>query len=49
MANLAKTLWSARALHLQAQVANESAQHQEKILEHVKHREKIGASSKQAN
>jgi NodT family efflux transporter outer membrane factor (OMF) lipoprotein len=47
MANLAKTLWSARVLHLQAQVAQESAQHQEKILEHVKHREKIGASSKQ--
>jgi NodT family efflux transporter outer membrane factor (OMF) lipoprotein len=47
MANLAKTLWSARALHLQTQVAQESAQHQEKILEHVRNREKIGASSKQ--
>jgi NodT family efflux transporter outer membrane factor (OMF) lipoprotein len=47
MANLAKTLWSARVLHLQAQAAQESAQHQEKILEHVKNREKIGASSKQ--
>ena len=47
MANLAKTLWSARVLHRQAQIANESAQHQEKILEHVKQREKIGAASKQ--
>lgn len=47
MANLAKTLWSARVLHLQAQIAQESAEHQEKILEHVKQREKIGASSKQ--
>jgi multidrug efflux system outer membrane protein len=47
MANLAKTLWSARVLHLQAQVAQESAQHQEKILEHVQQREKVGASSKQ--
>jgi NodT family efflux transporter outer membrane factor (OMF) lipoprotein len=47
MANLAKTLWSARVLHIQAQVAQESAQHQEKILDHVKQREKIGAASKQ--
>jgi NodT family efflux transporter outer membrane factor (OMF) lipoprotein len=47
MVNLAKTLWTARVLHLQAQVAQESAQHQEKILEHVKQREKIGAASKQ--
>ena len=47
MATLAKTLWSARALHLQVQKAQESAQHQEKILEHVQQREKIGASSKQ--
>ncbi len=47
MANLAKTLWSARVLQMQAQIAKESAQHQEKILEHVKQREKIGAASKQ--
>jgi outer membrane protein, multidrug efflux system len=47
MANLAKTLWTARVLHMQAQIANESAQYQEKILEHVKQREKIGAASKQ--
>ncbi len=47
MANLAKTLWSARVLHLQAQTAQESADLQEKILDHVKQREKIGAASRQ--
>ena len=47
VANLAKALWSARVLHLQASIAQESVQFQEKILEHVIHREKIGASSKQ--
>lgn len=47
VANLAKTLWSARVLHLQAGTAQESVQFQEKILEHVIQREKIGASSKQ--
>lgn len=47
MANLAKTLWSARVLHSQARLAQESSEHQEKILEHVQQREKIGASSKQ--
>lgn len=47
VANLAKTLWSARVLHLQASTAQESVQFQEKILEHVIQREKIGASSKQ--
>ncbi len=47
MANLAKTLWSARVLHHQAEKARESAEFQEKILEHFQQREKIGASSKQ--
>jgi NodT family efflux transporter outer membrane factor (OMF) lipoprotein len=47
VANLAKTLWSARVLQLQALTAHESVQLQEKILEHVTQREKIGASSKQ--
>ena len=47
MANLAKTVWSARVLHEQAERARESAQFQEKILEHIKQREKIGAASKQ--
>jgi multidrug efflux system outer membrane protein len=47
VANLAKALWSARVLNLQATTAQESVQFQEKILEHVIQREKIGASSKQ--
>jgi len=33
-------LWSARVLHSQARLAQESSEHQEKILEHVKQREK---------
>ena len=47
VANLAKALWSARVLHLQTSTAQESVLFQEKILEHVIQREKIGASSKQ--
>jgi NodT family efflux transporter outer membrane factor (OMF) lipoprotein len=47
MANLAKTLWTARVLQIQASNAANSVTHQEKILEHIKQREKIGASSQQ--
>lgn len=47
MANLAKTLWTARVLSYQASNAVDSVKHQEKILDHVKQREKVGASSKQ--
>lgn len=47
MANLAKTLWTARVLSYQASNAVDSVKHQEKILDHVMQREKVGASSKQ--
>lgn len=47
MANLAKALWAARVLSTQAQNAADSAAHQERVLEHTKQREKVGASSKQ--
>lgn len=47
MANLAKALWTARVLNTQAQNAADSAKNQEKVLEHIKQREKVGVSSKQ--
>ena len=47
MANLAKTLWTARVLKIQASNAANSVIHQEKILEHIRQREEIGASSQQ--
>lgn len=47
MANLAKTLWTARVLSYQTSNAVDSVKHQEKILDHVMQREKVGASSKQ--